>query len=165
MGVYGSFTGTVTAIRDFWDNNEAAGCVKLMTLTDRQGHTVNFVALPDTYFVDRAMVSRGDTVAGFYDAAAPVPMIYPPQYQALVMAKTGPRRQVAVDYFGTDLVSSDGDLKLNIGPGTSVVLENGQAFTGKLQNRDLAVVYGATTRSIPPQTTPYQVIVMCPRMM
>ena len=52
-------------------------------------------------------------------------------------------------------------LKLNISPNTLILLENGQAFTGKISNRNLIVVYGATTRSIPAQATPYKIIVMC----
>lgn len=163
MGVYGSFTGTVVAIQDFWrEASEPAGCVKLMTLADDRGDTVNFVVMPDTYFVDHAMVSLGDTVTGFYDTAVPVPMIYPPQYAAVVMAIMTPGRRVTLDYFGRDLVSSDGNLKLNIGPNTAVMLRNGQAFSGRPIGRDLTVVYGPTTRSIPAQTTPYQIIVMCP---
>ncbi len=165
MGVYGSFTGTVVDIQDFWrEAAEPAGCVKLMTLADNRGQTVGFVVMPDTYFVDHVMVKRGDRMTGFYDAAAPVPAIYPPQYVAMVMAKVMPGRNVTVDYFGRELVSADGDLKLNIGPSTAVLLENGQAFSGKPIGRDLAVVYGPTTRSIPPQTTPYQIIVLCPVM-
>jgi hypothetical protein len=135
-----------------------------MTLTDSRGSTVNFVVMPDTYFIDHVLVKRGDTVTGFYDTSLPVPMIYPPQYQAVVMAKATQGRQVTVDWFGPGLVSSEGDLKLNIGPKPLVVLENGQAFSGKLEGRDLTVVYGPTTRSIPAQTTPYQVVVLCPCM-
>jgi len=162
MGVYGSFSGVVTAIQDFWDGaDRPSGCTKLMTLTNRAGQTANFVVLPDTYFIGHVMVRPGDAVTGFYDAAAPVPLIYPPQYAALVMARAVPGRRVAVDWFGPELISSEGSLVLNIGPATRVVLQNGQAFTGELGNRDLAVVYGPTTRSIPARTTPYQVVVLC----
>lgn len=165
MGVYGSFTGVVMDIQDFWrEAGEPAGCVKLMTLADSRGDTANFVVMPDTYFVDHAMVKSKDHVTGFYDAAAPVPMIYPPQYVAVVMAKMVVGRQVTVDYFGRDLISSDGQLQLNIGPDTAVMLENGQAFSGRPIGRDLAVTYGPVTRSIPAQTTPYQIVVLCPPM-
>ena len=33
------------------------------------------------------MVTLGDMVTGFYDANAPVPLIFPPQFRAIVMAK------------------------------------------------------------------------------
>ncbi len=162
MHRFGYFSGTVTNISDFWANNEQmAGCDKLITVEDTTGNIVNFVVTPTTYFVDHAMINVGDEVIGFYDANAPVPLIYPPQYRALVMARTSPYQEVKVDYFDSQLVSSDGQLKLNLFPNTRIVLENGHPFTGNPANRNLIVVYGPTTRSIPAQTAPYEVIVMC----
>lgn len=72
-------------------------------------------------------------------------------------------QNVKVDYFNEQLESSDGTLKLNIGPFTQIVMENGQWFTASPANHDLIVIYGPTTRSIPAQTTPYKIIVMCPK--
>lgn len=88
-------------------------------------------------------------------------MIYPPQYRAIVMAIDSQYQNVKVDYFNNQLVSSDNELKLNLAPYTQIVLENGQAFNRYPSNRKLIVLYGATTRSIPAQTTPYKIIVMC----
>lgn len=158
-----SFQGIITMIADFWTgpNGEGAGCNKLVSVQSIDGNLVNFVVTPDTYFVDHVMVQVGDLVTGFYDANAPVPLIYPPQYQAIVMAINTPYQNVTVDYFNSQLVSSDNSLKLNIAPFTQILLENGQAFTGYPANRNLIVVYGPTTRSIPAQTTPYEIIVMC----
>ncbi|MBZ9633600.1 hypothetical protein [Clostridium sp. FP1] len=158
-----SFSGFITMINDFWINEsgEGAGCYKLMSVEDEFGTVVNFVVTPVTYFVDHVMVRLGDTITGFYDANAPVPMIFPPQFQAIVMAINTPYQNVKVDYFNSQLVSSDNYLKLNIAPYTQIVLENGQATTRNPANRNLIVVYGATTKSIPAQTTPYEIIVMC----
>ena len=156
-----SFGGIVTSISDFNIMSSDAGCFKLMAVDDGRGSSVNFVVEPDTYFVDHAMVRVGDRVTGFYDADAPVPLIYPPQYRALVMAIDSPSRNVKVAFFNEGLVSSDGQLKLNLSPSTHLLLENGQAFTRSPANRNLIVVYGASTRSIPAQTTPFQIIVMC----
>lgn len=158
-----SFSGRVRAINDFFTmpNDPAAGCYKMFSVVDRQGAVVNFVVEPDTYFVDHALVNVGDRVIGFYDADAPAILIYPPQYPAIVMAKEEEGRFVKVDFFNEQLVSSDGNLRLNISDQTAIRLENGQAFTGNLGNRNLVVVYSATTRSIPAQTTPSQVIVLC----
>ena len=66
-----------------------------------------------------------------------------------------------VDYFNNRLEAVNNSLKLNVGRGTDVVTPNGQRFTCNLRNRLLIVFYGATTRSIPPQTTPDKIIVMC----
>ena len=57
------------------------------------GAIVNFVVSPTTYFVDHVMVSVGDIVTGYYDGDAPTILIYPPQYQALVMVKDNPESE------------------------------------------------------------------------
>jgi hypothetical protein len=161
MPTFKSFTGVVTGIDNFMTGSENAGCYKLVTVQNMEGNTVNFVVTPYTYFVDQAMVAMGDLVTGFYDADLPVPLIYPPQYRAVVMARAEPARNVKVDFFNSQLISSDGMLKLNIAPYTLVILENEQFFTGNPANRNLVVVYGPTTRSIPAQTTPFEIVVIC----
>ncbi len=162
MTYFGSFTGMITMIQDLSTGNEqTSGCYKLMTVVDKCGNIVNFVVTPETYIVDHEMLAIGDCVIGFYDANAPVPAIYPPQYEAVVMAKTSPYKNVKVDYFDSQLISSDGTLKLNISPCTKIILYNGQIFNDNIENRNLIVIYGPTTRSIPAQTTPYKIIVMC----
>jgi hypothetical protein len=125
------------------------------------GASVNFVVEPSTYFVDLEMVAVGDRVTGYYDANAPVPLIYPPQYRALIMVKESPARNVKVDYFNSQLVSSDGFLKLNLSPYTQILLRNGQFFSSSPANRNLIVIFGPSTKSIPAQTTPYRIIVWC----
>lgn len=158
-----SFQGTVTMMNDFpiSPNGDDQGCYKILTVDNELGERVNFVVSPTTFFVDQEMVSIGDQVTGYYDGDAPVPLIYPPQYQALVVVKDNPYQNVKVDYFNNQLVSSDGQLKLNLSPYTPIVLRNGQAFSHNPENHNLIVIFGATTRSIPAQTTPYQIIVWC----
>ena len=162
MTFYQSFQGTVTMINEFHAGTGVRpGCYIMITVEDRGGSIVNFVVNPMTYFVDHVTLYEGDEVIGFYDANAPVPLIYPPQYQAIVMAKQSMDEFVTVDFFNRQLTNSDNTLKLNIGPNTQVLLTNNQMFNGSLMNRDLVVVYSFTTRSIPAQTTPMQVIVLC----
>ncbi|WNB91840.1 hypothetical protein [Bacillus sp. NEB1478] len=158
-----SFRGTITMISDFYtgQDGEGEGCNKLISIENGSGAIVNFVVSPSTYFVDHVMVAIGDRVTGYYDGNAPALLIYPPQYQALVMVKDSPYQNVKVDYFNNQLESSDGQLKLNISPYTRIVLTNGQAFSKRPANRDLIVIYGAVTQSIPAQTTPYRIIVLC----
>lgn len=151
MKKFQSFHGVITAIDDFLidESGEGTGCYKLMSVQDGYGNIVNFVVSPGTYFVDHEMVAIGDGITGFYDANAPVPLIFPPRYQAIVMARDAQFRHVKVDYFNSQLISSDNMLRLNIAPYTQIVLENGQEFTRNPAKRNLIVVYGATTRSIP----------------
>ncbi|QGQ44111.1 hypothetical protein [Metabacillus sediminilitoris] len=158
-----SFHGTVTMISDFitGQNGEGEDCYKLISVENGMGALVNFVVSPTTYFVDHVMVAVGDRITGYYDGNAPVPLIYPPQYQALVMAKDNTYQNVKVDYFNSQLESSDGRLRINISPYTQIVLTNGQSFSKTPANRDLIVIYGPATKSIPAQTTPYRIIVLC----
>lgn len=158
-----SFRGTVTEINDFivGANGEGEGCYTLMAVDNGAGASVNFVVSPSTYFVNQEMVSVGDTITGYYDGDAPVPLIYPPQYRALIVVKDDPYQNIKVDYFNSQLVSRDGQLQLNLSPFTPISLRNGQPFNKSIANRNLIVSYGPTTRSIPAQTTPYWVIVWC----
>ncbi|MEQ6355606.1 hypothetical protein ABNX05_13335 [Lysinibacillus sp. M3] len=158
-----SFRGVVTQIDDFpiGQNGEKEGCYKLMTVEDSTQGIVNFVVSPSTYFVNQEIVTPGDRVTGYYDGNAPVPLIYPPQYRALVVVKENNNQNVKVDFFNNQLVSSDGQLQLNVSAYTLILLKNGQPFSKSLANRNLIVIYGPTTRSIPAQTTPYKIIVWC----
>ncbi|MCM3636652.1 hypothetical protein M3152_02885 [Sporosarcina luteola] len=157
------FTGRVMEISDFSirQDDQGSRCYKLFMVADREGSIVNFVIEPGTYFVDHVLVKVGDIVTGFYDANAPTPFIYPPQYRAVVMAKERSDQFVKVEFFDQNLVSSDGSLKLNLNRSTPILLENGQSFAGIPANRELIVIYSTTTRSIPAQTTPHKVIVLC----
>jgi hypothetical protein len=165
MTSFHSFHGTITMISDFFtgQNGEGEGCYKFISVENGLGALVNFVVSPTTYFVDHVMVAVGDRVTGYYDGNSPVPLIYPPQYQALVMVKDSPYQNVKVDFFTSELVSSDGQLRLNISPYTQIVLTNGQLYSRTPTNQDLIVIYGPTTKSIPAQTTPYRIIVLCKR--
>ena len=149
-------------ISDFMTGiNEEIGCNKLVSVDNGYGTLVNFVMTPDTYVVDYVILSIGDRITAFYDIDVAVPLIFPPQYRAVIMVKDTPYQNVKVDYFSSQLESSDGKLKLNIAPSTQIVLRNGQVFTRYPSNRNLIVVYGSTTKSIPAQTTPYKIIVFC----
>ena len=157
-----SFHGTVTMITDLvGQHGTGEGCNKLISVENGTGAIVNFVVSSTTYFVDHAIVAIGDRVTGYYDGNAPAILIYPPQYPALVMVKDSPYQNVKVDYFNSELESSDGRLRLNISPYTQILLTNGQPFTRNPANRNLIVIYGPATKSIPAQTTPYRIIVLC----
>ncbi|MFF2796709.1 hypothetical protein [Lysinibacillus xylanilyticus] len=158
-----SFRGVVTQIDDFpiGQNGEKEGCYKIMTVEDSTQGVVNFIVSPSTYFVNQEIVTLGDQITGYYDGNAPVPMIYPPQYRALVVVKENNYLNVKVDFFNNQLVSSDGQLQLNLSAYTLILLKNGQPFSKRPANRNLIVIYGPTTRSIPAQTTPYKIIVWC----
>ncbi len=161
-----SFHGTITGITDFitGQNDNREGCYKFFTIENDEGMVVNFVVSPSTYVVDHEMLAVGDKVTGYYDGDAPAILIYPPQYPALVIVKEHNEQSVKVSYFNNLLVSSDGQLQLNLSPDTLIILTNGQQFSRYPGNRDLVVIYQYTTRSIPAQTTPNRIIVLCQYM-
>jgi len=161
MVQFNAFSGYVVNIQDVSAGEYVEGCTKMISLQNEEGAEVNFILTPGTYVLNQDMLNPGDAVTGYYDAHAPAIMIYPPQFPALVMVKEHVNRYVKVSHFNRMLVSQDNELKLNIQPSTKITTTNGQAFTGRLFNQDLVVIFGSSTKSIPAQTTPYQVIVLC----
>ena len=125
------------------------------------GNIVNVVVSGDTTVVDNVRLRPGMRIAAFYDTNLPTPAVYPPQYRAELVTTVRRGQQVMLDYFDDSLASADGSLKLNIGPMTNVETLNGQRYTCSPENTELLVYYTATTFSIPAQTTPQRVIVMC----
>ncbi|GAA0434004.1 hypothetical protein GCM10008983_08250 [Lentibacillus halophilus] len=158
---FGSFTGRVMGIRNVASGNVREGCVQMVELQNDEGDLAHFIVSPDTYVLGQEMMSAGDIVTGYYDAGAPMILIYPPQYPALVMVKETAGRHVKVSYFNKDLVSEDNRLVLHPDAYTRIVTTNGQAFMARPGDHHLVVVYGPSTKSIPAQTVPYQIVVLC----
>ncbi len=158
-----SFQGMVHTIKDFptGPSSDETGCTKMFSIVDEQGRVVNFIVSPTTYFVEQAQVMAGDIVMGYYDGSAPAVLIYPPQYSALIMVRNTAYPNVKVDFFNQQLTSSDGRLTLKLSANTPILLRNGQPFSNNPINRNLIVLYGPTTRSIPAQTSPFKIIVWC----
>lgn len=154
---FASYKGIITEIVE----QMGRGCTMKYTMQTNEGQIINFIIDKHTYFVNNAPIYEGMEVEIFYDTNMPVPLIYPPQYKAVVVATVIEGRFVKVDWFNWVLVSRDRTLKLNIDENTPIYTENGQPFRGNPGNRNLIVLYSNTTRSIPAQTTPEQVIVMC----
>lgn len=152
IGVFGTIT-EITPMR-------SQCCNSMVTLNTNEG-IVNVMVSSDTYVIDQITLRPGMQVAAFYDSMAPVPLIYPPQYHALVIGRIRGQEMITVNFFNRNLTAEDNSLRLNISNRTTVTTTNGQRFTCSLGNRVLIVFYTNTTRSIPPQTTPNRVIVFC----
>lgn len=153
--------GTITDIQAAGNGGRGGGCSQFVTMELEDGSIVNFVVTADTYVVNYDNLSVGMEVMFFYDADAPMILIYPPQYQAVAVAQVTPGQNVTVSFFDRNLVSSDGRLQLNLDRNVPVRTVNNQTFTGNPANRYLLAVYDRTTRSIPAQTTPQLVVVLC----
>lgn len=148
-----SFSGKVEQIEDF-------SCEQRLTI-QAENNITHLIVNKDTLIVNREQIMVGDEVTIYIDANAPAPLIYPPLYHAVIISKLVPHYTVKASHFDYQLISEDGQLQLHIGDQTIIQYENGQYYTGQLENRLLAVVYDRSTRSIPAQTTPLLVTVIC----
>ncbi|MCI6552510.1 MAG: hypothetical protein MR430_03050 [Lachnospiraceae bacterium] len=153
---YTGITGIIERISPL--QNEC--CNQNIVLRTMNG-IVHFILSPGTYVADNTPLRTGMQVTAFYDANLPVPLIYPPRYQAAFISRTEPNESIIVSFFDRNLLAAEGQLKLNIGSETRISTANGQRYTCSLGNNLMMVYYSATTRSIPPQTTPDRIIIFC----
>ena len=135
-------------------------CSSMISIRNEVGIT-NFVLSPSTYVIQETMLRPGMQITAFYDPALPMPLIFPPQYQAVFITRNNRNEMVFAGYFNENLVSEDNSLRLNIARSTEILSSNGQRFNCDLTGRLLIVYYTNTTRSIPPLTTPRRVVVVC----
>ncbi|MBR5267423.1 MAG: hypothetical protein IKU20_04425 [Lachnospiraceae bacterium] len=163
MSAYFPVIGIISNIEYIGGNEtNSATCTLLFTIDGESPAGVFQVQLPaNAYVLNLHPFQLGDRVTFFYDPNAPMVLIYPPRYTAVAGAYTPHGTSAMLDQFHDDLTTSDRSLKLNLAQNTPITLPNGQPFKGSLEHRLLLVFYGMTTRSIPPQTTPEQVIVFC----
>ena len=155
--------GTIHSITPMTNADQTVSCNLMFTVSTSSMGTVNFMVTPNTYVKDQKTFRPGDSIVAFYDSQAPVPLIYPPQYEALLMAEHVPGQSAAFDFFDESYLSYDGTLRLNLSafPRQNSHLSNGQYYMGFLGNKYLLVIYGASTRSIPAVTSPEEIIVFC----
>ena len=146
--------GTIDSIRP-----QAGNCGSQTVALNTDNGPVNFILSSDTHVINSTRLRPGMRVVACYDTSQPMPLIFPPQYQAVLVAALWPGEQVLLSRFDRNLIAQGNTLRLNVAPTTTVRSLNGQNFTCQLGGRDLLVFYSNTTRSIPPQTTPRKVIV------
>lgn len=142
-------------------SGRAEGCMIFVTLEDMDGNTVNFLMTPATYVVDFDTLSVGMKCTFWYASDAPVPLILPPQYNAVAAAREKNGRMIDVSYYDRSLVNKEQTLQLNLDGSVEVRTTNNQYFQGSPANHNLVVEYSNSTRSIPAQTTPRKIVVLC----
>nr|WP_294490749.1 hypothetical protein [uncultured Mediterraneibacter sp.] len=141
--------------------NRSDSCCSMVVSLISDSNIVNVVVSGETDIIDNVRLRPGMRIAAFYDTNLPTPAVYPPRYQAELVTSLRRGQQVMLDYFDDTLTSADGSLQLNIGPTTNVVTKNGQQYTCSPENTELLVYYTNATFSIPAQTTPQKVVVLC----
>lgn len=143
-------------------NLRANGCVLFVTVENQDGDIVNYIISPSTYVLDFVTLKEGMSARFYHLANVPVPLIYPPQYNAVVVIPDmGNRRFVSVGYFDDNFVNDEVTLQLKLDNSVNVFTTNNQVFLGSPMNHNLVVIYESSTRSIPAQTTPIKIIVLC----
>lgn len=162
---YASVQGKVTQVQDYIGaDGQAVDGMKLISLVDQDGSPATLMVTPGTHIMSDTPLNAikvGDSVIAFYDARGPMILIYPPQYTPVAMVVNLPAGQsVKLDMFDEQLLSADGQLKLNMGPNTQIVNTDGSHYEGMPSNQTLFVWYTFSTFSIPAQTTPEKVVVM-----
>lgn len=159
---YLSISGKIKSIEPVgYGSHQAYGCMMLVGVEAKEEGFVNFMVTPATYVYQYIRLSVGMNATFYYRADAPAPLIFPPQFGAVVVVPEQEMGFVYVGNFDEALISVDNALQLNMDDTVEVVTTNNQKFLGNVANRDLVVVYENTSRSIPAQTTPTQVIVLC----
>lgn len=166
MSQYTPTSGTITQIEWQGTDPNQIGCALRISLQSMDQGLIHLIVDGSTYVADNRPLNIGDQVTFFYSLYAPVPMIYPPQYQAVAAVHTPSGTYATLDVFtqsayNGQLTNSNDTLRLNVSGCTLTALPNGQPFGGALSGKLLLVIYGATTRSIPAQTTPEKILVFC----
>lgn len=160
--MYLSVTGTIPGMQKMaFQGTGYGGCSRMITVEDENGGITNFFITPDTYVAGFETLYEGMPVTVFYNGNLPAPLIYPPQFIAAVVVPTVEGQTAAVGYFDHSLLAADQSLQLNFSPQTEVLTSNNQTFLGNPGGHVLLVLYSWTTRSIPPQTSPEKIIVLC----
>ena len=156
---YENLTPVVGVITNI--STQEGDCCTQFTTRGGGGQPVNMCLSVDTFVVDTMRMMPGMLVAACYDNTLPVPRIYPPQYQADLIDVVRPEEDVNLSWFDETLTASDQSLKLNLYQSTVLSTLNGQPYFCFPANHFLLVYYAAATKSIPPQTAPNRVIVLC----
>lgn len=160
--IFGMVTGTIVdMVPARMGNRRADGCMNFVTIEDMDGNTVNFMVTPSTFVVDWETLSVGMRCTFWYRADAPVPLIYPPQYTAVVAAQEKNGRMIDVGFYNMSLINEAQTLQLNVDGTVDIRTTNNQYFQGSPANHNLVVIYENSTRSIPAQTTPREIVVLC----
>lgn len=136
-------------------------CMIFATVEDGDGNIVNFTISPSTYVVDNTTLSVGMSATFWYRTDVPVPLIYPPQYSAGVVAQNLNERFVDVSFYNSGLINEDRTIQLNLDGRVDIRTVNNQYYQGNPANHNLVVTYTTSTRSIPAQTMPSKVVVLC----
>lgn len=169
MDVYGrgpflAVKGMIVDVVPARGNGQSDSCILYFTVEDDNGNIVNFMVLPSTFVAGWEPLAVGREAIFWHRADAPVPLIYPPRYTAVAAAMVRRDCMYDMSFYDASLVNAEHTLQLHMDKSVRLRTVNNQYFQGSPANHNLFVSYSASTRSIPAQTTPQEVVVICGEM-
>ena len=138
---------------------------------DDQNNTVNLKITDDTLVYDNlgnkkalSDLTDGTKITVFTGSYEPTPLILPVQYTANVFIINGDKEgNVNADTYLADeegYTNAANTLNIAAADDTKIVDKDEKEYKGDLDKNDLIVFYGASTKSIPAQTTPTKIVVL-----
>ena len=138
---------------------------------DDQNNTVNLKITDDTLVYDNlgnkkalSDLTDGTKITVFTGSYEPTPLILPVQYTANVIIINGDQEgNVNADTYLADeegYTNVANTLNIAAADDTKIVDKDEKEYKGDLNKNDLIVFYGASTKSVPAQTTPTKVVVL-----
>ncbi|WP_124067690.1 hypothetical protein [Clostridium sp. E02] len=163
MAQYIPVYGIVSSITAFNESPANQSCTVLISINTPKLEQINFLVTPQTYVVNQHTFKTGNAIVALYDSTIPVPLIYPPQYTAVVLAEHNIGTLVELDYFNEYLQNTSQTLQLEIPEdgNTLILLSNGQISFEAPENHYLFVIYPSGNDVVPVVTIPIKVIVFC----
>jgi hypothetical protein len=158
------FSGVITDITN--DKNQVA----LTVVTEEDEPTTTIFTLDNNVLllngtnaeaVKKESFQVGQKIDAYYDKNKPMILIYPARItpEILIVQDKEKVSFSKVSKFDQDMISLDGELKLNISKETEILNENEEVITKKdLEGKELIVFYNITTKSIPAQTVPTKIV-------
>lgn len=156
LELFGTVSGTVAGI----DKGERVTSVIIHSEETGFAHlnvVENTLFVIDGKLATLADIEEGQELTAHFEVLRPTIYIYPPRFiaSALVVSSEENFSTVRVDVFTESddfegqIVSSDNSLRLEVTEDTVVVDVNNNAYEGSLENKKLAIIFSATTMSIP----------------
>lgn len=161
----------VTVVKTDSDVDEIIKTTTDVNNKDDQNNTVNLKITDDTLVYDNlgnkkalSDLTDGSKITVFTGSYEPTPLILPVQYTANVIIINGDKEgNVNVDTYLADeegYTNAANNLNIATADDTKIVDKDEKEYKGDLDKNDLIVFYGASTKSIPAQTTPTKVVVL-----
>jgi len=172
MPLFGSVTGTITEISTVQINPDFDDTITSVQIIDEDGN--NTVLIID--FVTAVLLNEelavGNEITGFFENLPFMPMIYPPQHNAVAVIEPHTAtldRFQPTDIFGdNNFINSANDLVLVLDDISEIeiIFQDGTPFEGELYelaDRKLVAYHTFVAMSFPGQTVPQKIVILFER--